>query len=67
MPVELDEENKPIGEHAAQLESQLGIIARNGNFAPLTFTDWRAPELEPYKARIWEEVKVLLLKCMICS
>ncbi|KAH7864419.1 hypothetical protein Vadar_029394 [Vaccinium darrowii] len=57
MPVELDEENKPIGEHAAQLESQLGIIARNGNFAPLTFTDWRAPELEPYKARIWEEVK----------
>ncbi|XP_028073882.1 uncharacterized protein LOC114276298 [Camellia sinensis] len=55
--VTLNEENQPIGDEAAKLQSQLGILARNGNFAPLTFNDWRAPQLNPYKERIWQEVK----------
>ncbi|KAH7861409.1 hypothetical protein Vadar_025779 [Vaccinium darrowii] len=51
--------NQPIGDTAAILESQLGILARNGNLAPLTYIDWRAPELNLYKERIWQEVKRL--------
>ncbi|KAL7174063.1 hypothetical protein ACSBR2_033336 [Camellia fascicularis] len=57
LKVTLNEENQPIGDEAAKLQSQLGILARNGNFAPLTFNDWRAPQLNPYKERIWQEVK----------
>ncbi|KAL7223194.1 hypothetical protein ACSBR1_024791 [Camellia fascicularis] len=57
LKVTLNEENQPIGDEAAKLQSQLGILARNGNFAPLTFNDWKAPELNPYKERIWQEVK----------
>ncbi|CAL5419282.1 unnamed protein product [Camellia sinensis] len=55
--VTLNEENQPIGDEAAKLQSQLGILAQNGNFAPLTFNDWRAPQLNPYKECIWQEVK----------
>ncbi|XP_028083157.1 probable serine/threonine-protein kinase samkC [Camellia sinensis] len=58
LKVTLNEENQPIGDEAAKLQSQLGILARNGNFAPLTFNDWRAPQLNPYKECIWQEVKV---------
>ncbi|CAL5416814.1 unnamed protein product [Camellia sinensis] len=57
LKVTLNEENQPIGDEAAKLQSQLGILAWNGNFAPLTFNDWRAPQLNPYKERIWQEVK----------
>ncbi|KAH7845113.1 hypothetical protein Vadar_033102 [Vaccinium darrowii] len=57
LEVVLDTDNQPIGDTGAILQSQLGILARNGNFAPLTYTDWRAPQLTPYKERIWNEVK----------
>ncbi|KAH7847026.1 hypothetical protein Vadar_021014 [Vaccinium darrowii] len=55
--IELNDVDIPIGNTASPLQSQLGILARNGNLAPLTFTDWRARELRPYKERLWAEVK----------
>ncbi|KAH7866148.1 hypothetical protein Vadar_016232 [Vaccinium darrowii] len=55
--IDLNEVDIPIGDTAGPLQSQLGILARNGNLAPLIFTDWRARELRPYKERIWAEVK----------
>ncbi|XP_058202187.1 uncharacterized protein LOC131316766 [Rhododendron vialii] len=57
LEVKLNKDNQPIGNTARPLQSQLGILARNATLAPLTFTDWRAPELYPYKERIWAEVK----------
>ncbi|KAG5531733.1 hypothetical protein RHGRI_026376 [Rhododendron griersonianum] len=57
LEVKLNKDDQPIGNTAGPLQSQLGIIARNATLAPLTFTDWRAPELYPYKERIWAEVK----------
>lgn len=54
----LDKYDLPIGTTAGVLQSQLGILARKSNLAPLTYTDWRAPQLNPYKERIWDEVKV---------
>ncbi|KAF7141089.1 hypothetical protein RHSIM_Rhsim06G0190000 [Rhododendron simsii] len=57
LEVKLNKDNQPIGNTAGPLQSQLGILARNATLAPLTFTDWRAPELYPYKERIWAEVK----------
>ena len=57
--VELDDLNQPIGPTAAKLQSQLGIIARNGAFTPLIYNDWRAADLASYKERIWDEVKVM--------
>ncbi|KAG5523885.1 hypothetical protein RHGRI_030771 [Rhododendron griersonianum] len=57
LEVKLNKDNQPIGNTAGPLQSQLDISARNATLAPLTFTDWRAPELYPYKERIWAEVK----------
>ncbi|KAI8538239.1 hypothetical protein RHMOL_Rhmol09G0087200 [Rhododendron molle] len=57
LEVKLNKDDQPIGNTAGPLQSQLGILARNATLAPLTFTDWRAPELYPYKERIWAEVK----------
>ncbi|KAH7860451.1 hypothetical protein Vadar_013579 [Vaccinium darrowii] len=57
LKVVLDKDTiQPIGDTAAILESQLGILAQNGNLAPLTYIDWRAPQLDLYKERIWQEV-----------
>lgn len=39
--VELNEYGQPIGEVAATLSSFLGLIARNGQLAPLDYKDWR--------------------------
>ncbi|KAG5523795.1 hypothetical protein RHGRI_030700 [Rhododendron griersonianum] len=57
LEVVLDKYDLPIGITAGVLQSQLGILARKSNLAPLTYTDWRAPQLNPYKERIWDEVK----------
>ncbi|XP_058189238.1 uncharacterized protein LOC131306826 [Rhododendron vialii] len=57
LEVKLNKDDQPIGNTAGPLQSQLGILARNATLAPLTFTNWRAPELYPYKERIWTEVK----------
>ncbi|KAI8530009.1 hypothetical protein RHMOL_Rhmol11G0020600 [Rhododendron molle] len=57
LKVKLNKDNQPIGNTAGPLQSQLGILARNATLAPLTFTYWRAPELNPYKERIWVEAK----------
>ncbi|KAI8560953.1 hypothetical protein RHMOL_Rhmol04G0296500 [Rhododendron molle] len=57
LEVVLDKYDLPIGTTAGVLQSQLGILARKSNLAPLTYTDWRAPQLNPYKERIWDEVK----------
>ncbi|KAH7840471.1 hypothetical protein Vadar_017361 [Vaccinium darrowii] len=57
LEVVLDTKDQPIGDTGSILQSQLGILARNGNLAPLLYTDWRAPQLTPYKERIWAEVK----------
>ncbi|XP_052173988.1 uncharacterized protein LOC127789208 isoform X1 [Diospyros lotus] len=52
--IEFDAQGQPVGEMATKLETQLGVMVRN--IAPLTFTDWRSPGMEPYKERIWQEV-----------
>ncbi|KAF7128198.1 hypothetical protein RHSIM_Rhsim11G0004700 [Rhododendron simsii] len=57
LEVVLDKYDLPIGTTTGVLQSQLGILARKSNLAPLTYTDWRAPQLNPYKERIWDEVK----------
>lgn len=59
LEVKLNKVNQPIGDTSAPLQSQLGLLARNSYLAPLCYTDWRAPELNPYKERIWADVKVL--------
>ncbi|KAI8530010.1 hypothetical protein RHMOL_Rhmol11G0020600 [Rhododendron molle] len=61
LKVKLNKDNQPIGNTAGPLQSQLGILARNATLAPLTFTYWRAPELNPYKERIWVEAKVFII------
>ena len=54
--IEFDAEGQPVGGMATKLETQLGVMVRS--IAPLTFTDWRSPGMEPYKERIWQEVLV---------
>lgn len=43
--IKFDAEGQPVGEMATNLETQLGMIVRS--IAPLTFTDWRSPGMEP--------------------
>lgn len=57
--IKLNHLNQPIGPNASKLASQLGIIARNGTFCPIIYTDWRCKELDECKRRIWEDVKVI--------
>lgn len=53
-----NELGEPVGPEAHKFISYLGILARDGNLAPLTYTDWRAlPETN--KEKMWEEVQVL--------
>ena len=39
--ISLDSNALPIGDHRAHLASYLGTLARKGNLAPLTYSDWR--------------------------
>lgn len=48
---------QPIGPEAPKLTSFLGILARNGNFLPLTYVDWRAVPNES-KESLWQEVQL---------
>ncbi|XP_058216801.1 uncharacterized protein LOC131327673 [Rhododendron vialii] len=57
LEVVLDKYDLPISTTVGVLQSQLGILARKSNLTPLTYIDWRAPQLNPYKERIWDEVK----------
>lgn len=51
-----NELGEPVGPEAHKFISYLGILARDGNLAPLTYTDWRAlPETN--KEKMWEEVQ----------
>ncbi|XP_058189270.1 uncharacterized protein LOC131306859 [Rhododendron vialii] len=65
LEVTLNKDNQPIGNTAGPLQSQLDIFARNATLAPLTFTDWRAPELYPYKERIWADFKIESVELML--
>ena len=40
--VETNEVGQPDGDSACKLGNFLGTIARDGNLAPLTYSDWRA-------------------------
>lgn len=58
MLLELDSENDVVGDNAKAFSSQLGILAKDGNKLPLSYTDWRAlPDTD--KDLVWNEVKVL--------
>lgn len=57
MLLELDSDNQVIGRNAVSFSSQLGILAKDGNKLPLSYTDWRAvPKTK--KDLVWDEVKV---------
>lgn len=58
--LELDEENQVVGSNCGTFASQLGIIAKDGNKLPLTYTDWRAMP-KTNKDSIWLDIKVLCL------
>ncbi|XP_071906871.1 uncharacterized protein [Coffea arabica] len=45
-----------IGPNATQYISQVGILVKDGNKLPLTYTDWRAMP-EGSKERFWEDIK----------
>ncbi|XP_057779523.1 uncharacterized protein LOC130998105 [Salvia miltiorrhiza] len=56
MVLEQDSENHVIGSNAKYFSSQLGIMAKDGNKLPLSYTDWRAvPNTQ--KDLIWDDVK----------
>lgn len=59
MQLEL-KDNKVVGDNAVFFSSQLGILAKDGNKLPLSYTDWRAV-LDTSKNLIWAEVKVYII------
>jgi hypothetical protein len=48
---------QPIGRKKDKLMTQLGIIAKNGNAAPLTYPSWDDMPIR-FKDDIWHEVQV---------
>ncbi|XP_058108288.1 uncharacterized protein LOC131251547 [Magnolia sinica] len=40
--IPINTKGQPVGDNVNKLTNFLGTIARNGEYAPLTFTDWRA-------------------------
>ncbi|XP_058088778.1 uncharacterized protein LOC131235582 [Magnolia sinica] len=42
IPITTNTLGQPVGDNVSKLTNFLGTIARNGEFAPLTFSDWRA-------------------------
>lgn len=58
--LELDDNNEVIGNNAGKLSSQLGIIAKDGNKLPLTYTDWREMPMRK-KDVVWGDVKVFYI------
>ena len=57
LQIEVNEFGQPIEQKASRLASNLGVLARNGILAPLTYTDWRI--VPAYiKDNIWKHIKV---------
>ncbi|KAL6578964.1 hypothetical protein OROMI_009180 [Orobanche minor] len=56
MFLKLNTKNQVIGSNAVSFSSQLGILAKDGNKLPLTYTDWRAVSTIQ-KDLVWQEVK----------
>ncbi|KAH0671245.1 hypothetical protein KY285_023581 [Solanum tuberosum] len=54
--IELNEHGQVIGSEGTRLSSKLGVLARNGIFAPLNHKDWRLVP-STYKDRIWAHIK----------
>ena len=52
-----NELGEPIGPEAIQLTSFLGLIARDGNLAPLTYPTWTKVPKEN-KDNMWQQVLV---------
>lgn len=50
--------NQPIGVFGRKLTSYLGLIVRDGQIAPLTYTDWRGMPNDK-KERMWKLALVL--------
>ncbi|XP_058076335.1 uncharacterized protein LOC131224912 [Magnolia sinica] len=40
--IPINTKGQPVGDNVNKLTNFLGTMARNGEYAPLTFTDWRA-------------------------
>ncbi|XP_058114063.1 uncharacterized protein LOC131256957 [Magnolia sinica] len=40
--IPINTKGQPVGDNVNKLTNFLGTVARNGEYAPLTFTDWRA-------------------------
>ncbi|PKU84171.1 hypothetical protein MA16_Dca002683 [Dendrobium catenatum] len=57
--IEVNENNVPcnISEYVL-LGSYLGVIARDPVLAPISFSDWRNKDLEPFKKKMLAEVEV---------
>ncbi|XP_058097140.1 uncharacterized protein LOC131242477 isoform X2 [Magnolia sinica] len=46
IPIATNTLGQPVGDNVSKLTNFLGTIARNGEFAPLTFSDWREVPVE---------------------
>ncbi|GKV32151.1 hypothetical protein SLEP1_g40776 [Rubroshorea leprosula] len=54
--VPINKLGQPIGPESSKLTSFLGIIARNGHMAPLTYVQWRHMP-DSYKEKMWQHVQ----------
>ncbi|KAG8391525.1 hypothetical protein BUALT_Bualt01G0196800 [Buddleja alternifolia] len=54
--IESNEWDQPIGDDSVELETHLGVLARNNQLAPLTFNDWRVVPLD-LKKLMWSEIE----------
>ena len=55
--IETNEFGQPIDDKASKLASNLGVLARNGELAPLNYYAWtNVPPF--YKNNIWQHIKV---------
>lgn len=57
MMLQLDEDDNVVGNNSGAFATQLGILAKDGNKLPLSYTDWRAVPTSQ-KDLVWTEVKV---------
>lgn len=62
MMLDLNDKDQVVGSMASAFATQLGVLAKEGNKLPLTYTDWRALPMT-MKNDVWVEVKVCQLVC----
>jgi hypothetical protein len=55
IPVSFDSKSQPIGKEGDELQSWIGVLARE--HIPIWIADFRSADLEPRKERVWLEVK----------